>query len=64
MNSLTSTCWAALAVAGMIQAPGTVETIPSQPVPGKVHWVFDYAAAKRLALASGKPLFVVFRCER
>jgi hypothetical protein len=26
-------------------------------------WLTDYAAARAAARASGKPLFVVFRCE-
>lgn len=27
-------------------------------------WLSDYTAARMLARQSGKPLFVVFRCER
>lgn len=27
-------------------------------------WVTDYAKARQLARQSGKPLFLVFRCER
>ena len=49
-----------------ITAPGPadVESIPAQPVDGKIRWVFDYAEGKRLAQAALKPMFVVFRCER
>jgi hypothetical protein len=34
------------------------------PVPGKIRWVYDFEEGKRLAQQSGKPLFVVIRCER
>ena len=27
-------------------------------------WVTDYARAREVARASGKPIFLVFRCER
>jgi hypothetical protein len=40
------------------------EVIPPQPVDGKIDWVYDYAEGQRRARDSGKPLFVVFRCER
>jgi hypothetical protein len=40
------------------------ETIPPQPVPGRIQWVYDYAEGQRLARQAGKPLFVVLRCER
>lgn len=35
-----------------------------QPVDGKIKWVFDYEKGKRLSRETGKPMFVVFRCER
>ena len=35
-----------------------------QPVDGKVKWVYDYEQGKRISRATGKPMFVVFRCER
>ena len=39
--------------------------IPSPvPVDGKINWVYRYEEGKRLARETGKPLFVVFRCER
>ncbi|MCS7167071.1 MAG: thioredoxin family protein [Gemmatales bacterium] len=34
------------------------------PVEGKIRWVYDYEEGKRLARQSGKPMFVVLRCER
>ncbi len=40
------------------------ERIPPQVVDGKIKWVYSYDEAKEAARASGKPLFVVFRCER
>jgi hypothetical protein len=40
------------------------EDIPAQPVDGDVAWVYRYGEGKRLARETGKPLFVVFRCER
>lgn len=38
--------------------------IPPSPVSGKIHWVYSYAEGKELGRKTGKPLFVVFRCER
>jgi hypothetical protein len=38
--------------------------VPPQPVDGDISWVYNYAEGQRLARESGKPLFVVFRCER
>jgi hypothetical protein len=51
---------AVLAAAGWVRA----ETIPPQKVDGKITWVYGYAEGQRLARENGKPLFVVFRCER
>lgn len=34
------------------------------PVMGKIEWVLSYADGQKLARETGKPLFVVFRCER
>lgn len=34
------------------------------PVEGKIRWVYNYEEGKRLARESGKPMFVVLRCER
>lgn len=33
-------------------------------ISGKIRWVFDYEQAKQLSQDTGKPMFVVFRCER
>lgn len=35
-----------------------------QLVSGKINWVYDYDDARQISLASNKPMFVVFRCER
>ena len=40
------------------------ERIPPEPVDGTIQWVYSYDEGKALARTSGKPLFVVFRCER
>ena len=37
---------------------------PPVPVDGKINWVYRYEDGQRLARETGKPLFVVFRCER
>ena len=35
-----------------------------QPVSGKISWVYNYQEGQRLSRETGKPMFVVFRCER
>ena len=43
------------------------EAIPKpavSPVEGNIHWVYDYAEGQKLSKETGKPMFVVFRCER
>ncbi|MBI4660809.1 MAG: hypothetical protein HY735_18385 [Verrucomicrobia bacterium] len=48
-----------------IFATGTeeVETKPIS-VTGKIHWIFGYDQGQKLARETGKPMWVVFRCER
>jgi hypothetical protein len=41
-----------------------IEKPDPQPVGGKINWVFSYEDGKRLSRESGRPMFVVFRCER
>lgn len=36
--------------------------IPSSP-PAEPHWLSDWEEGRKAAWASGKPLFVVFRCQ-
>lgn len=38
--------------------------VPAVEVSGKIRWVYDYEQGKQLARQNGKPMFVVFRCER
>lgn len=42
----------------------TIQKPAASEVTGKISWVFDYTEAQRLSQKSGKPMFVVFRCER
>jgi hypothetical protein len=56
-----------LALAGVLLGIGTAghaDSIPPQPVDGKIAWIYNYAEGQRLARQTGKPLFVLFRCER
>ena len=55
-----------LAVVGIAAVAGLAkgDVIPPQPVEGKIKWVYGYDEGKKLARETGKPLFVVFRCER
>jgi hypothetical protein len=36
----------------------------AKPVDGKITWLPGYEEGKKQARQTGKPLFVVFRCER
>ena len=40
------------------------EKPPTTEVDGNIDWVFDYEQGKQLSRETGKPMFVVFRCER
>ena len=40
------------------------DEIPAQSIDGTIEWVYGYDKGKSLARKTGKPLFVVFRCER
>ena len=59
MNALKFMSVACLAIAAV-----GADVIPPKPVDGKVRWLFDYDEAKMLARQTGRPMFVVFRCER
>ncbi len=41
-----------------------IEKPVTQPLSGKIKWVYQYQEGKRLSRETGKPMFVVFRCER
>ncbi len=56
---------ATLLVIGMfLNAAQAIEKPDSQPISGKIKWVYDYQEGKRASQETGKPTFVVFRCER
>ena len=40
------------------------ESPPRQDIDGKISWIFDYEDGKAESSRTGKPMFVVFRCER
>ena len=42
---------------------GWADAEPVAQAAQKAGWVMDYRAAKKLARETGKPLFVVFRCQ-
>lgn len=50
--------------ASLLGHPARTEEVPPQPVEGAIDWIFGYEAGKKLAQQNGKPMFVVFRCER
>jgi hypothetical protein len=43
---------------------GTCATPARAGDDGGATWITDYARARAAARASGKPIFLVFRCER
>ena len=56
---------AAATVVALAPAIGASAAKPKpQPVDGKIEWVYDYDQGKQLSESTGKPMFVVFRCER
>lgn len=48
----------------MLQAADPLQIPVQTAVAGKIDWVFDYEKGKSLSQSTGKPMFVVFRCER
>lgn len=36
----------------------------AQAIDGKISWIYDYEQAKSESEKTGRPMFVVFRCER
>jgi hypothetical protein len=48
----------------VVTSPAGQEKILPQKVSGSINWVYSYAEGKEAARQSGKPMFVVFRCER
>ena len=39
-------------------------SIEPVPVTGKIQWVYSYPEGQKIARETGRPMFVVFRCER
>ena len=56
----------AIGVVGVLSALSVraVEKPEPQPLGGKIQWVYDYEQGKHASRETGKPMFVVFRCER
>ena len=55
---LLMTTSALMVSAKEIEKPESVE------VSGKIDWVYDYQKGMKLSESTGRPMFVVFRCER
>ena len=45
-------------------APSMAQKPAVQKIDGLVNWLYDYEQGRQLAKRTGKPMFVVFRCER
>jgi len=41
-----------------------IEKPKPQEISGKIKWIYDYEDGKRISRETGRPMFVVFRCER
>ena len=48
----------------MTTPSSAIEKPATERVSGKIDWVYDYEKGKALSKETGKPMFVVFRCER
>jgi hypothetical protein len=53
----------ALAGLTLLLLPGAAEAQPRKLEPARLGWHTDYDAAKAEARRTGKPIFLVFRCE-
>jgi hypothetical protein len=51
------------ALAGLLLAIVSTAAAPPKLDPAKYGWYADYAAATAEAKRTGKPIFLVFRCE-
>ena len=51
-------------LAGALLALAAASASAQPPRPDKFGWYSDYAAARAEARRTGKPIFLVFRCER
>ncbi len=48
----------------LIGADAPIPKPAPQKIDGLVRWVYDYEQGRQLARKTGRPMFVVFRCER
>lgn len=55
---------ASLVVASFMASSNAQEKPESTPVEGKINWVYDYEQGQFLSAQTGRPMFVVIRCER
>lgn len=60
---LAATMLAATAAPSLAQS-NTIQKPAAQKIDGLINWVYDYEQGRRLAKQTGRPMFVVFRCER
>ena len=60
---LAATMLAATAAPALAQS-NTIQKPAAQKIDGLINWVYDYEQGRRLAKQTGRPMFVVFRCER
>jgi hypothetical protein len=47
----------------LLAAPGLASAQPRKLDPAKFGWLNDYAEARAEARRTGKPIFLIFRCE-
>lgn len=47
-----------------VAQPAFAQKPEPQKVSGRIDWVYDYEQGKLLSESTGKPMFVVIRCER
>jgi len=52
-----------LAASALLALTGVADAAPPKPEPAKFGWHTDYASALAAARRTGKPIFLVFRCE-
>ena len=57
-------CAIGAAAAILTSVGADVTVIAPVPITGKIEWVYSYTDGQQLARKTGKPMFVVFRCER
>ena len=64
MFSIPRIAFAALTIVVVAAVAVTAVDIPTKKVDGSIKWVYGYKEGKKLSRKTGKPMFVVFRCER